>query len=152
MGVSSMAGQSQNGASRRAVKGRHASEGWRLLSPHRRLCPRQNPLSIGRRRRTPLAHPQPSLGNFLKERSKGVGCRSRSGNRSGELSFPYLLSIFKRNVFFAGFRPRATPASAGAGSAGAWSTTPNHDGCATRSEVQSHLSAQTVLAEGVDSG
>ena len=32
--------------------------------------------------------------------------------------------------------------------AGAWSTTPNHDGCATRSEVQSHLSAQTVLAEG----
>ena len=44
------------------------------------------------------------------------------------------------------------PASAGAGSAGAWSTTPNHDGCATHSEVQSHLSAQTVLPEGVDSG
>jgi len=32
--------------------------------------------------------------------------------------------------------------------AGAWSTTPNHDGWATRSEVQSHLFAQTVLAEG----
>jgi len=32
--------------------------------------------------------------------------------------------------------------------AGARPTTPNHDGCATRSEVQSHLSAQTVLAEG----
>ena len=28
---------------------------------------------------------------------------------------------------------------------------PNQDGCATRSEVQSHLSAQTVLAQGVDS-
>ena len=38
------------------------------------------------------------------------------------------------------------------GPAGPWSTTPNQDGCATRSEVQSHLSAQTVLTKGADSG
>ncbi len=61
---------------------------------------------------------------------------------------PFVSAKVPKTVF-ACARPLA---SAGTDSAGAWSTTPNHDGCATRSEVQSHLSAQTVLAEGVDSG
>ena len=33
------------------------------------------------------------------------------------------------------------------GTAGNWSTAPNQDGSETRSEVQSHLSTQTVLTE-----
>jgi len=58
--------------------------------------------------------------------------------------------------FYAGFRPcRRVPFVSAKGTKtifararplwGPWSTTPNQDGCATRS-------AQTVLAEGVDSG
>ena len=44
-------------------------------------------------------------------------------------------------TIFARARPQGGPSA----------SAPNQDGCATRSEVQSHLSAQTVLAEGVDS-
>ena len=36
--------------------------------------------------------------------------------------------------------------------AGPWSTTPNQDGSETRSEVKSHLSAQTVFAKEVGFG
>ncbi len=35
---------------------------------------------------------------------------------------------------------------------GPWSTTPNQDGSETRSEVQSHLSTQTVFAKEVEFG
>jgi len=35
---------------------------------------------------------------------------------------------------------------------GAWSTTPNQDGSETRSEVESHLSTQTVFAKEVGFG